>query len=103
MKTIATNDEFNQIISTTGLLVVVDFYATWCGPCNAIGPQVERWSQEFNDVIFLKIDVDENDETAEQCGISAMPTFQFYKGGQKIDEIVGANQDKIKDKILQLK
>ncbi|CAL1540654.1 unnamed protein product [Lymnaea stagnalis] len=103
MKTIATKQEFDQLIASEKNLIVVDFYATWCGPCKAIAPHLAKWSEEYDDVTFVKIDVDENDETAESCGISAMPTFHFYKNGKKIDEIVGANHEKIKEKILALK
>uniref|UniRef100_A0A0B7AVK4 Thioredoxin domain-containing protein n=1 Tax=Arion vulgaris TaxID=1028688 RepID=A0A0B7AVK4_9EUPU len=103
MKSIATKAEFDLLIAREKYLVVVDFYATWCGPCKIIAPQLEKWAEEFDDVVFIKIDVDENDETAEECEVQAMPTFHFYKGGKRIDVIVGANQDKIREKILALK
>ncbi|XP_059167084.1 uncharacterized protein LOC131949283 isoform X2 [Physella acuta] len=95
--------EFDQLIATEKNLIVVDFFATWCGPCKAIAPHLAKWAEEYDDVTFIKIDVDENEDTAEACGISAMPTFHFYKNGKKVDEIVGANHEKIKEKILALK
>ena len=49
--------------------------------------------------MFIKVDVDENNETAEACGIEAMPTFQFFKNGAKVDELVGASEQALKDKI----
>jgi thioredoxin len=73
-------------------LVVIDFTATWCGPCKMIAPVYEKMAEEFPGVVFTKIDVDANSEAAEQCGVQAMPTFQFYKGGQKVDEMKGANE-----------
>ncbi|KAK0062964.1 thioredoxin-1 [Biomphalaria pfeifferi] len=100
MKTVATKLEFDQLISTEKNLVVVDFFATWCGPCKVIAPQLQKWSEEYDDVTFVKIDVDENDETAEACGISAMPTFFLYKNGKKVDEIVGANAERLLEKII---
>ena len=48
-------------------------------------------------VVFIKIDVDEAEDVAESCGISAMPTFKFYKGGEQVDELVGASEQKLKD------
>jgi thioredoxin 1 len=77
-------------------LVVIDFTATWCGPCKIISPIYENMAKEFPSVVFTKIDVDANAEAAEQCGIQAMPTFQFYKGGQKVGEMKGANESALR-------
>ena len=63
VKTIATLDEFNAEIAVDQL-VVVDFYADWCGPCKAIAPKIEEMAAENEDVVFLKVNVDENEETA---------------------------------------
>jgi thioredoxin 1 len=63
---------------------VVDFYATWCGPCKQIAPKLEEMAQLFTDVIFLKVDVDENEEVASEYAISCMPTFMFFKNGGKV-------------------
>jgi thioredoxin 1 len=73
-------------------LVIIDFTATWCGPCKMIAPIYEKLSQEFPSVVFTKIDVDANEEATAECGVQAMPTFQFYKGGQKVGELQGANE-----------
>mgnify|MGYP006109169279 CR=1 FL=1 len=53
-------------------------------------------AEEFADVVFVKVDVDEAADVAEKCGISAMPTFQFYKGGNKVDSFSGADEAKLK-------
>merc|ERR1712066_154608 len=84
-------------------LTVVDFWATWCGPCRMVAPKVAAMSEEFKDVAFHKVDVDENDEAAQDAGISAMPTFKLYKGGKEVAELVGANADKLKQLIEQHK
>ncbi|GMI55603.1 hypothetical protein TeGR_g11790 [Tetraparma gracilis] len=99
---VETKAEFDAIVAGDKL-VVVDFTATWCGPCQMIGPKFAAMADEFPDVQFVKVDVDENDETAAACGIEAMPTFHYYKGGQKVDELVGADINALKAKVNALK
>ena len=72
---------------------IVDFTATWCGPCKEIGPVFEEHSKDHTNVQFLKIDVDEQDEIAADQGVEAMPSFFVYQGGQKVDELVGASKN----------
>lgn len=79
--------------------VVVDFFATWCGPCKRIAPALEKMSEEMSDVVFLKVDVDELQDLAAEQSVSAMPTFFFFKKGTKIHEVVGASEAKIKEGI----
>jgi thioredoxin 1 len=76
--------------SLTHTLAVFD--SLRCGPCKMIGPVFEQLAGENPDVEFVKVDVDEAEEIAAACGIQAMPTFQFYKGGAKVDEMRGADQ-----------
>ena len=83
--------------------VVVDFFAEWCGPCKQIAPIFEELSKEHHNIKFCKVDVDTCADLAGSCGVRAMPTFHFYKGGEKVSEVVGANVDKIKLEIAQLK
>ncbi|NP_001187021.1 thioredoxin [Ictalurus punctatus] len=82
-------------------LVVVDFTATWCGPCQKIGPIFETLSksEDYQNVVFLKVDVDDAADVSSHCDIKCMPTFHFYKNGQKIDEFSGANEQTLKQKI----
>eukprot|EP01023_Acetabularia_acetabulum_P016847 TRINITY_DN18350_c0_g1_i1.p8 TRINITY_DN18350_c0_g1~~TRINITY_DN18350_c0_g1_i1.p8 ORF type:complete len:118 (-),score=27.22 TRINITY_DN18350_c0_g1_i1:1253-1606(-) len=80
----------------TGKAVVVDFTAKWCGPCQMIAPKFEEFSELFDDVVFLKVDVDEVIDVASETGISAMPTFLIFQNGQKVDEVVGASEHKLK-------
>merc|ERR1711935_1289467 len=97
---LATKADFTKALADAGSkLVVVDFTATWCGPCQRIAPVFTKLAEEMTDVVFVKVDVDENEEVAQQCGISAMPTFQFYKSGSKVHEFSGASEDKIKEAI----
>mmetsp|Transcript_7296 Transcript_7296/g.12099 ORF Transcript_7296/g.12099 Transcript_7296/m.12099 type:complete len:106 (+) Transcript_7296:922-1239(+) len=100
VRLIESMDEYNDLLEISKTkLVVVDFFAVWCGPCKVIAPMFEQWQTEYPDVEFVKVDVDEADEVAATCGIRAMPTFHFYKDGAKLTEIQGANVPKIKELI----
>merc|ERR1739847_119477 len=96
-----TKAEFDQCHADAGdKLVVVDFTATWCPPCQMIAPKFAALAEELGDeVVMCKVDVDENAETAEACGISCMPTFQYYKDGKKVDELQGASEDELRKKV----
>jgi thioredoxin 1 len=71
--------------------VVIDFYATWCGPCKKIAPVFEKLAQVYPSIVFLKVDVDESAEVAEKFEIQAMPTFLFIKDGRIVKRIEGAD------------
>lgn len=93
--------EFDSAIANTDKLVVVDFFATWCGPCKMIAPMVEKFSEQYAEgAIFLKVDVDQLPELAQRYEISAMPTLAFIKNGKEITKVVGANVAAIKQNIV---
>ena len=90
---ITSTDEFNALMETSkSRLVVFDFTATWCGPCQFISPIFDALSEEHTGVEFVKVDVDNAPEVKALCGIHAMPTFQFFKNGKIVERVVGANQ-----------
>lgn len=80
-------------------LVVIDFSATWCGPCKMIAPLFASLSDSMPDVVFIKIDVDDNPDTAAKYSVSAMPTFLFIKGGSVVDRLMGANPARLQELI----
>ena len=76
VKMVGTKAEFDQVLANAGdKLVAVDFTATWCPPCRRIGPIFEKMSEENGDVVFIKVDVDDNSETSEACEISSCLPF----------------------------
>mmetsp|Transcript_19887 Transcript_19887/g.39317 ORF Transcript_19887/g.39317 Transcript_19887/m.39317 type:complete len:106 (+) Transcript_19887:43-360(+) len=83
-------------------LVVVDFTASWCGPCQRIAPHFESLSEKYPQVSFAKVDVDAQSEIAQECGIRAMPTFQLFREGRKVDELTGADVVALEEKIRAL-
>ncbi|KAI9151526.1 putative thioredoxin protein [Paramyrothecium foliicola] len=85
-------DDFKKVLSDNET-VIIDWFATWCGPCKAIAPVIAKQSNEeqFKDIYFGKVDVDVLGELSAEYGIRAMPTLQLFKKGEKVEELVGPN------------
>ncbi len=78
--------------------LVIDFWATWCGPCRMVAPVIAELAKEYDGQITVgKCDVEENEELAAQFGIRNIPTILFIKGGQIVDKIVGAQSKAVMD------
>ncbi|THV00618.1 thioredoxin [Dendrothele bispora CBS 962.96] len=86
---ITSLDQFKELINGE-TPIVIDFWATWCGPCKMISPVFEKLAESTASVGFYKVDVDEQEDIAQECGVSAMPTFILFHKGNKIDECKGA-------------
>ncbi|XP_042482455.1 thioredoxin H2-like [Macadamia integrifolia] len=82
-------------------LLVIDFSASWCGPCKLIEPAVVDMANKYTDVEFVKIDVDELVDVAQEFAVQAMPTFILIKEGKEVDKVVGAKKDELEKKILK--
>jgi thioredoxin 1 len=87
---VVSDRNFDQTVKSYPL-VVVDCWAAWCAPCRAIAPVVEQLAREYSGkVVFGKLNVDENPETAQRFGVMAIPTLLVMKKGEEVDRIVGA-------------
>ncbi|KAJ0259190.1 Thioredoxin domain-containing protein [Hirschfeldia incana] len=92
---------FNRLKDSNQLLVI-DFYASWCGPCKFIEPAVIAMAvNKFTDVSFVKVDVDELPDVAKEFNVDAMPTFVLVKNGKEVDRIVGAKKDELEEKVTK--
>jgi len=86
-----TDATFEQEVEKHDKLTVVDFWATWCGPCRMIAPILDQLSVEYADKIKVtKLDVDHNIRTASRFNVRSIPMLLFFKGGKVVDQIVGA-------------
>ncbi|XP_071510833.1 thioredoxin-like [Diadema antillarum] len=101
-----SHDLDNALSDAGDKLVVVYFSAKWCGPCRAITPAFDKMSKDSeitSQVVFVKIDVDDCCDLAEDCEISCMPTFQFFRAQNKVDEFSGGNKAKLLELVKKLK
>jgi thioredoxin len=85
-----TDDAFDRTVGQPGL-VLVDFYADWCGPCRIVGPILEQLATEMEGKLsVVKLDVDANPKTAMKYGVMSIPTLILFKDGKPVDMVVGA-------------
>ncbi|HHY06763.1 MAG TPA: thioredoxin [Clostridia bacterium] len=85
-----SDNNFTSEVLEAEELVLVDFWAPWCGPCKMIGPIIEELSSEYRGKVKVcKLDVDENNKTAGDYGIMSIPTIILFKGGEEINRLVG--------------
>ena len=101
MEVTITSENFESI-KTGDLPVVVDFWATWCGPCRMIAPIISKLAEKYDGKITVgQCDVEENDDLAAEFGIRNIPTILFFKNGEVVDKIVGAQSEAKLDEKFQ--
>lgn len=99
-----TDSNFSEVVEQAQMPVVVDFWATWCGPCRMISPIIDKMAEKYaGKVSVVKCNVDESTEIPVKFGIRNIPTLLFFKGGELVDRTVGAvSQAEIEKRIEAL-
>jgi len=101
---VTISSENFESLKNGNLPLVVDFWATWCGPCRMVGPIISKLAEKYDGKIVVgKCDVEENEDMAVTFGIRNIPTILFFKGGEIVDKMVGAQSEaKLEEKFLSL-
>ena len=98
---INSKEEFDAILNETNWVIIADFFATWCWPCKVLGPVIEQLAEEHPDVKFVKIDVDEVTELAEEYGITSIPTVFIWYNHEIKEGFLWANQKEFYEEKIQ--
>ena len=102
MEVTITSENFESLKNGEEPLVV-DFWATWCGPCRMVGPVISKLAEKYDGKIVVgKCDVEDNEDLASEFGIRNIPTILFFKGGDVVDKVVGAQSEAKLDEKFQI-
>ena len=94
-----TKENFDEVVLKSDRPVLVDFWAEWCGPCRMVSPIVDEIAEERADIVVGKVNVDEQGELAMRFGVMSIPTLLVFKGGELVQQAVGARP---KEALLEL-
>lgn len=99
-----TDTNFEEKVLKSDKLVVVDFFATWCGPCQMMAPNIEEIAEEMSGIVIGKMNIDENEITPQKYQVMSIPTVVFFKNGEVVDKVVGyQSKEALEEKIAELK
>lgn len=99
-----TDANFEEKVLKSNKLVVVDFFATWCGPCQMMAPNIEEIAEEMSDIAIGKMNIDENEITPQKYQVMSIPTVIFFRNGEVVDKVVGyQSKEALEEKIAELK
>lgn len=99
-----TASEFNSAVDVNDKLIVIDFWASWCGPCKMLSPIIDELSEEMSDISFYKVNVDNERELAARFGVSSIPTVVMIKNQKIVNQFIGyMDKDSVRARIGESK
>ena len=99
---ISSSDEFDKLLKSPNVLVVVDYFTTWCGPCKAISPFITELAKKYPTVAFCKVDADQHEDICSENKVDCFPTFHFFFNGVKLEENKGADPARLEKALKKL-
>ena len=96
-----SDNDFNDI-TTSNKLVVVDFFATWCGPCRALSPYIDELATNHHNILFAKANIEETPDIANELDVKSLPCVIIFENGKEINRVVGFNKPKLQALIENL-
>ncbi|KAF9356629.1 Cytoplasmic thioredoxin isoenzyme 2 [Mortierella sp. AD094] len=101
VKTIESREEYEKTLFSNKK-VVIQWSAVWCSHCKAIAPTLAQFDRDYEDITFIKVDIDDLPDVSEEAGLRAMPTIHFFHNGEKFDELVGADNTRLLEQVNNL-
>ena len=94
MVKVIEKNSYEKLINEKDKLIIIDCFAQWCMPCKMFAPVLEKVSEEYQDIVFAKLDIDDNQEIVEKYSIEAVPTILFIKNGNVINQEIGVRSER---------